>query len=324
MITAATDIGYNAVKTMSDKMKTSFPSVVGTPDRARFSLNGGSKDIVLTVPDDGSTCLVGEGAITQSRFTSRREDRGWIHSDEYYRLMLASFTEMAMGSVELKVVTGLPVAFYDDKEQLQHRFLGEHRVTREGRRAQTFTVSECRVIPQPFGALLSAALNDQGRVSDKELALGAVAIIDVGGKTTNLLSVSRLAEIAKETASVNTGAWDVVRAVREYLVKTCPDLDLHDHEITAAISKRQIKYYGEPVDLTEIVEAVLEPMADQVIAQASQLWSSGARLDAVLVAGGGALLLGPYIKKYFRHARVVDDPVFANVVGYWRFAQRLK
>ncbi|PID87032.1 MAG: hypothetical protein CSB13_01350 [Chloroflexi bacterium] len=85
-----------------------------------------------------------------------------------------------------------------------------------------------------------------------------------------------------------------------------------------------MKYFGEPVDLTDIVETAVYPMAEQVIAQATQLWNSGARLDAVLVAGGGAHLLGQYIEQYFRHARVVDNPVFANVTGYYRFAQRLR
>ncbi len=323
MIKAGIDLGYNAVKVMSSRGASMFPSVIGTPDRARFSLNGVSDDIVLTVLGDG-TWLVGEGAITQSRFATRREDRGWIESAEYYRLMLAAMTEATAGSVEMKVVTGLPVAFYDDKDILVNCFLGEHRTQREGRRGQTIRVVECRVIPQPFGALLAVSLDDQGRIVNREMAEGAVAIIDVGGKTTNLLSVNRLAEIARETASVNVGAWDVVRQVREYLAEVCPELDLRDHEIVEAITRRQVKYFGEPVDLTDIVETAVYPMAEQVIAQATQLWNSGARLDAVLVAGGGAHLLGQYIEQYFRHARVVDNPVFANVTGYYRFAQRLR
>jgi len=56
---------------------------------------------------------------------------------------------------------------------------------------------------------------------------------------------------------------------------------------------------------------------------ATQQWNGGATLDAILVSGGGALLLGPAIARHFRHARVVPDPVYANTLGYWRFAQRL-
>jgi plasmid segregation protein ParM len=314
------DVGYSATKAVAGDRWVTFPSVVGTPDKARFSLNE-SKAIVLIAPDH---VQVGEGAISQSRFLNRREDRRWIESDEWYTLVLAALTELTTAKqAELRIVTGLPVAFYADKALVRDRLLGEHKVRCEGRWAQALKVTDCRVIPQPFGALLSVMLDNRGRIVDKELATGAVGVVDIGGKTTNLLSVNRLVEIGRETASVNVGAWDAVRAVRGWLAGHCPDLDLRDHQVADAIITRQVKYYGEPVDLTGIVEETLEPMAEQVLAEATQLWNGGAALDAILVSGGGALLLGPYIHLHFRHARVVSDPVFANTLGYWRFAQRL-
>jgi hypothetical protein len=70
---------------------------------------------------------------------------------------------------------------------------------------QTFKVIDCRVIPQPFGGLLAKALDDRRNVAGKDLATGNVSVTDLGGKTTNLLSVSRLPEIGRETANVNVG-----------------------------------------------------------------------------------------------------------------------
>jgi plasmid segregation protein ParM len=317
------DIGYSSVKAVGgpDRLVT-FPSVVGTPDRARFAVDEANGHIVLDLPGDG-TWLVGEGAIAQSRFVDRREDRGWIASDAYRRLVVAAFTELTTAtSCDLLIVTGLPVAFYSDKDALRDRFLGQHRVTREGQRAQLFRVTECRVIPQPFGALLAEALNNQGKIVNQDLATGAVGVIDIGGKTTNLLSVNRLAEIGRETASVDVGTWDVARAVRAYLANNCPNLELRDHQMIGVIVERRVRYYGTPIDLSDVIDATLGPMTDQVIAQATQLWNGAAGLDAILVAGGGALLLEPYLGRAFPHVRVVDNPVFANAVGYWRFAQR--
>jgi len=315
------DLGYSSVKAVAGGRRTTFPSVVGTPEMSRFSLGEHDENLVLAAP---AHVLVGEGAMAQSRFINRREDRGWIESDEYYHLFLATLTELTTATVaDLLLVTGLPVAFYDDKARLVQRLSGVHRVTRQGRHAQTFKVSECRVIPQPFGALLSAALDRHGRITDTSLATGSAGVIDVGGKTTNLLSVKRLAEIGRETESVSVGAWDVVRAVRTFLAGHCPELDLRDHQVIEAIIARQVRYYGEPVDLGPVVDAALDPMAQQVIAQATQLWNGGAGLDAVLVAGGGALLLGPRLQAHFRHARIVSDPVFANAEGYWKLAQRI-
>jgi len=313
------DVGYSATKAVSGDRRVSFPSVVGTPDRARFSLDT-DQAIVLAIPD----CVqVGEKAVAQSRFVNRREDRRWIESDEWYTLALAAFTELTTASVELNIVTGLPIAFYTDKAVVRDRLLGEHKAQREGRHAQTFRVTDVRVIPQPFGALLAETLDNQGRIADRDLATSNVGVVDVGGKTTNLLSVRHLAEIGRETASVNVGAWDVVRAVRSWLAEHCPDLDLRDHQVVDAIIARQVRYYGEAVNLSGIVNATLEPLAEQVLAEATQLWNGGASLDAILVSGGGALLLGDAIERPFRHGRIVQDPVFANALGFWKFAQRL-
>jgi plasmid segregation protein ParM len=318
------DLGYSSVKAVGGTGRAiTFPSVVGTPDKGRFSLNG-NNDIVLEIPGYG-TSLIGESAIMQSRFIDRREDRGWIEGDAYYKLMLASFSELTAATVcDLVVVTGLPVTFYsNDRASLRERFLGEHRLMREGRRTQVFRVVDCRVIPQPFGALLSVALDNKGHVVDRDLATGAVGVIDVGGRTTNLLSVNRLSEIGRETSSVDVGAWDVVRAVREHLAGACPNLDLRDHQVADAVIRRNVRYFGELVDLGPVVEAILEPMAEAVIAQATQLWSGAAALEAILLAGGGALLLGPSISRHFRHARILDEPVYANALGYWKLAQRI-
>ena len=123
---------------------------------------------------------VGEAAISQSRFLNRREDRNWTEGEEWYALALAALTELTSAIVaEMVIVTGLPVAFYNDKAQVRDRLLGKHKVQREGRRAQLLKVTDCRVIPQPFGALLSATLDNRGRIAGTTLATG---VIDVGGK----------------------------------------------------------------------------------------------------------------------------------------------
>jgi len=203
--------GYTAFKARNAHQQVLIPSVTGTPDQTRFSVTGGQEGIELLVPHH---VLVGEAALTQSAQTQRREDRGWSTGREWYALFAAVLSELTPASVECQVVSGLPLNFYGDKDTLRQRLLGEHHVQRTGRRAQTFRVSEARVIPEPFGTVLDAALDSRGRVVNTELATGTVGVIDIGGKTTNLLAVARLAEVRHESASINVGGWDAVRRVR--------------------------------------------------------------------------------------------------------------
>jgi plasmid segregation protein ParM len=325
------DLGYSETKASSETRRIAFASAVGSPDRARFSLrnngngrgHGNGRAIVLTAP---RAVLVGEEAVHQSRFLNRHEDRHWITSDDYLDLYLAALTELTPASTaDVDLVTGLPVAFYDDKDALAQRLAGEHRPQREGRAPQRFRVRHVRVIPQPFGSLLAEVLNPRGQIVDIALAQANVGVIDVGGKTCNLLSVNGLAEIGRETSSVNVGGWDLVRAVRAWLAREYPGLDdLRDHRLARAIQKRQLNYFGDPVPaFPGVVDELAADLAGQVISEASQLWNGGATLDAVLVTGGGALLLGQHIQRHWPHARIVRDPVHANADGYHKLARRL-
>ncbi|NBD35990.1 MAG: hypothetical protein GVY30_08315 [Chloroflexi bacterium] len=320
---AGIDVGYSDVKAISGDRRSAFASVVGSPDQAHFSLSSNGHGIMLTAP---RRVLVGEEAVTQSRFLNRREDRGWIKSEEWRDLFLAAVSELTTAtSVDLDVVTGLPVAFYDDKGVVQEQLVGEHRVQREGRHAQLVRVGQVRVIPQPFGSLLSEVLNDRGEIADEALGKSAVGIIDVGGKTCNLLSVNRLTEIGRETSSVNVGGWDLVRGVRAWLSDEYPGLDdMRDHRLSEAIQSRELRYYGKPVEeFSAIVDDLAADLADQVVAEAGHLWNGGAMLDAILVTGGGALLLGDLIQSHWPHARLVKDPVAGNALGYYKLAKRV-
>ena len=317
------DVGYSRTKVVGERGRWDFPSVTGTPDTGRFSLNGAAEDMTLTFPYN---VAVGEGAIIQSRHLMRREDRSWIESDEYHALILTAFSELTTAShADLIVVSGLPIAYFDlDEGTLQVRLMGEHSFQRKDRGRQTLTVARAAVLPQGLGALCSVCLDEKGNIARRDLATGRVGLIDVGGKTTNVLSVNRLSEVGRETASINSGAWDVVRAVGRWLTDNCPDLELRDHEIVDAIKARSTRYKGKPVDLGAVIDGAVSPLADQVIAQASQLWNGAGALDVILVAGGGAHLVGPHILRHFDHAQVIaGDPQFANAVGYYRFAQRL-
>ena len=171
-------------------------------------------------------------------------------------------------------------------------------------------MTDCRVIPRPWGSLLSLALDNHDRIVDNGLTTGVVGVIDVSGKITNLLSVNRLSEVSLETSSVSVDAWSVARAVRAYTADHHPDLELRDHQLLDAIKNGKVRYFEQPVDLREVIDLALAPLAEQVIAEATQLWNGAAGLDVILVSGGGDLLLGPSIKSHFRHTRIVSEPVF--------------
>lgn len=320
MFNLGVDIGYNAVKVYDGKTKTIFQSVTGTADRQRFRLLG--NDNVRVVEFAGEEFVFGEYAVEQSRTTQRREDRDWIESQEYYKLFLAALSFCQED--DLVVVTGLPVAFYGDKEKLLRLLVGEHQFTVDGEKRKVVVADKSHVIPQPFGQLLNIALSEAGELSNVEFANKTVGVVDIGGKTTNILSANKLAEKTRQTASVNVGGWDVVKTIRSKFESMFPELDMRDHEITNAIISQRINYFGKQHDITNVVDSTVHPIAQKIIGEMTTLWNSGASIDEIVISGGGANLFARYIKSAFQHANVSEEPIFGNVMGYWKLGKRLK
>jgi len=319
------DIGYYAVKAVCGEKMTSFLSVVGSPDESHFSLNGtGEDNSVIEV--DGQSYLVGIEALTQSRFTTRKQDRNWISSQEYKVLFLTALAQITKSSrVDMDIVTGLPVNFYnDDKEILRKNLLGEYKAKYNDHPSQVFTIRSCKVIPQPFGTVLSVALNSQGKALESNpYVTGNIGIIDIGGRTVNYLTVNELTEIGTKTESIDSGTWKAILAIKRLLASEFPDLgEMKDHEVADIVERGSLNYYGEIISISDIASSELEKLANEIKVVSSNMWPDLGRLGEILITGGGALLIGNNVKSEFQQAKIIKNPVEANAIGYCRFAQR--
>lgn len=315
------DIGYDRTKLYTKSRQVSFASVTGTPETSSFGFSDdGAGGIVLVHPQAVS---VGAQAIEQSAAVDARTDRGWLDGEKWYTLALAAFSEAIRGNAALNLVCGLPVSYYSDKAKVKERLLGTHTFQRAGRNRQTVTVERVIVMPQGFGILFAECLSNSGSVTNQALQSGRVGVIDVGGKTTNLLVANQLSQIDEESRSLDTGGWSVVARVQAYLESEYPDLGLNEYELVPHVIARSVNYRGKSVDLTTIVNKAVSALAVEIIGGARRLWNGAARLDTILIAGGGAHLVGPaLLAEYPGQARIVEsDPVFANALGYWRFCQ---
>lgn len=308
------DLGYYQVKTYDGNKKNSFVSVVGSPDVSRIQTLSSNTDKIIEV--EGKKYLVGQSAVEKSRLRTRREDRDWINSDEYMVLFYRALSAFTPGKIE--IITGLPNDFFSDAQSLKERLEGVHKFIYNEIPVQ-YDV-KASVIMQPFGALASMAFDDFGNVADQAM-FELTGIIDIGGKTTNILTASNFADISAQTISKDVGGWDIIRAVRAKMQVDFPKSNLSDHAIATAISAGEFYEFGKPVNITALLDNVLPTMAEDVIGKATSLWGSGATLNRVLVTGGGAEMIGKYILDAFPHAVIVDDPVFANAIGYFRYGK---
>lgn len=317
------DIGYANTKIVTPEGTTIFPSVVGSPEQAKFdSINA---DHTMTIRIQNEWRNVGRGAVVQSENTIRRNERGWYSTPEYLTILHAALLQIAGNDHEVNldwVVTGLPVAYFeDDREKVAEIVRGQHKVETLHNGVYSVNVRNVSVIPQGTGALIYTALDDIGRIVDAQIATGNIGMIDIGGKTTNIISSQNMIDVSNQTRSIVKGGWDAIDILRPLIEDEIPELNVRDHVLQDAIVNKQIKWGGKLYDLAPIIRSGLDDFADTIINRAEQVFGkSGGMLDTILVSGGGAALVGDIIVEKFDHTdvRVVDDPVFANARGYYR------
>ncbi len=318
-VRVAVDVGYWGTKVLwanGEHGSSIFPSAVGTPDEARFSLGFEGKSIILREPRN---VVIGRRALMTSRHVVQSRSPDWVRSPEWYDLFLASLTEVTQAlNYNLDLCVGLPMAHYKpNKEIVRARLQDTHVVVREGRQPQRFHVHEVRVVPQAWGVVIDQAIDGNGEYDVSWLNY-TVGVIDIGGNTTNILALDGLAEVPSGSTSIAKGAMDITSALQAWLNDNCPGLSLRTHKLMRAVTDRKVMYDGEWIDLSEVIEGIAEPMVAEVVAQTSQRWPNLVGIDKLLIGGGGGALLGAYIQERIPRAILVDDPVMANVRGYFK------
>jgi plasmid segregation protein ParM len=323
MITAI-DVGYSHTKAAMDGRRAMFPSILGEVQQAHLDLDLAERNGYIQIETDNGAWFVGEAALEQSGLKTRRQDRGWIETPEYQALLFTAITELSTATgITIELVTGLPVAYFADRGILKERLAGVHSVKRAGRRrGQRIEIGDMVILPQGLAAVLAEALDEKGVIRPGPVAEGLVGLVDVGGHTVNVATFKELREIARQTASIDAGMWGPLVEIGKRVNAAYPGQELRGHEIAEAVKRGTIRHYGEERDISGIAQDVLRPFARQILAEASQVWGAAARLDVLLVAGGGAEIVGPALVAEFPHARIVQNPQWANVEGYLRFARR--
>lgn len=317
------DIGFYAVKAIGNGRRVYFPSFATRARRSLMSLNG--SDRILLETQDGDF-MMGLEAIRKGT-GARKETSEWIESPEYLMLFHGALSEIT-GATQAgaTVVTGLPLADVErDKGKLRGRLMGVHSFTREGRRGQRVTVDAVRVVPQGWGAVLALLFDARGNVVRGELTKQKVGVLDIGGHNVQYLAVDGLSDLPTESRSTERGAWNVMRATRDFLDAEHPGLSrLADHQVMTAAIAGEVYDGKERVDLGPVIEPIIADIGQEITDTAGQYWGPGAStFREIIVAGGGAYLWGEHIKAAFPQAVVLDSPEYGNAQGYHNFAAYL-
>jgi len=328
-ITVGLDIGYGWSKAVaSNGRSVCFESKVAPAEFIRFQA-----DIGARVPANGLTLhdtqegalFIGELATKQGRPGAVRSprDRNRVTDPIVTHLADAAFAMLLPGieQARVRVVTGLPVAYYRDAFQLSQHLIGDHVILLDGR-SLTVRVDDVLVVPQPFGALLSVILDERGGMQTNTIDLidGRVAVLDVGQHTTDMILVEGLEYIEARSGSIEVGVSTAIEMIRKVLLDDYR-VTYEPHELEQAMRRGWLVIDGKKEKLNGLASMHLDPIARSIEAQARTLWNIST-LNAIVLAGGGSLILQPWLEPRFTQVIYAPDAAMANAMGFIRYGLR--
>lgn len=253
-----------------------------------------------------------------------------FHTSTVNRVLVNhALIEAGYGGKEIELITGLPVADYfingarDSKkiDLKQSNLLKSVKPATEG--AQVPLIREVTVGCQAVAAWVDFAMNDDLDLRDD--IDGAVAIVDIGGRTTDIATVINGESVDHaRSATDNTGVLDVYNAVTDALRSK---FNIRDKfpiaDVDAAIRSKDktFRLWGKPQDVSDIIEEVIAEHESKVARTIERTIGSGASINKVVFVGGGSALFTNLVAKFPHNGETVDDPEYANARGLWKYAR---
>ena len=235
--------------------------------------------------------------------------------------------EVALDGCRLHVVSGLPVsAFYhatgarrDDVIARKVANLLAPVEPTDGRPQATVIVHD--VIPEALAAWYDHVISEEAdgaRVDEAQMRL-PIAVIDIGGRTTDFVVVEDQCVIHRASGSLRCGMLDLKQRVGEALRARFALEELGERTVEDGMDRRAVRLFGQSHDITDLVDAALSEIIQIIYGETRRQLGRGAELERVLFVGGGAVALGAQIRDWFPNQVIAPMPAFANVRGMFKY-----
>lgn len=231
------------------------------------------------------------------------------------------------GGKRVNIITGLPVADFfgpdgakDESKIALKKANLQKKVELASGSDSVAQIGDIHVGCQAVAAYIDYALDDElNEIRDVD---GAIAIVDIGGRTTDVATViggSRIDHARSGTA--NIGVLDVYKAVKQGIwaqEKVRDDFPIN--VIDGAVRTGFIKLWGQQRDVSKIVADVVAEYQAKLAREIERRISTGAAMNAVVFVGGGSALFKD-IAATFRNGHMAEDPEFANARGLYKYVR---
>lgn len=325
------DVGFGYTKSYDGDHSFIFKSIIGDATEIQFqsgfSEGGELENLHVTVDD--KDYYVGDLAEKQSNVRDFTLDQNTLVENNAKILALTSLAFFSgPASREYSVVTGLPIRYF---KQYRSRYVdmleGKHKILlhiRNEAQEKILDIKKARVLPQPFGAVFNLLMNDHGRIVDRDVARQKFGIIDIGFRTTDYTITDRLRYIERGSRTTDTGISKAFSLINRKIQEQS-GVNVELYRLFDPVKQGRIRIRGKEFSLTELRDEVMKQLSTAIVSDMERLWVEDWDLEFILLTGGGAEDLAPYLEKALEgQTRLIStesDLRMANVVGYLKYAK---
>ena len=234
------------------------------------------------------------------------------------------------------LVTGLPVAaFYRNDGQRRQQGIDQKRDKlklaveplagnpKSSRLAVKASIGFHEVIPEALAAWYDHVIltQDDGVTLDGDRLSARIAIIDIGGRTTDYVVVQDQGIVHGSSGSLNRGMLNVKSRVADLIQQTFDVIELGEQSIAGAVDSSRLRLHGKDHDISAMVAAAKRELVELLYAETRRKLGLGVELDRVLFVGGGSAALAADIANWFPNQMIADHAAFANARGMLKYLQ---
>lgn len=182
------------------------------------------------------------------------------------------------------------------------------------------------VVPQAVAAWYDWTIQDgdSGPIRMVERERAGVAIVDIGGRTTDFAILQGGSLDLARSGSIDAGMLDVRSNLREEIrLRFKLDTTPSDALVDEAMQSGAISLYGKQHDVMDLRAEAVSELMTQIRAGCISHIGQGAELSEVVFCGGGASVqyMQEALEGLFAHQTILPDPLFANARGMRKFGQ---
>lgn len=301
------DEGNGNTKVVTSKGRFGFQSVYGVSSNMIDDFGGGvfkpNHDYLLDIEDQ--IYAIGETVYFRGVTPVAVHHESRVEDPFYKILFMAALALSLGGSCTVEPVLSLPPRYYNRKDAVKELLCGDYSFNVFDPKQKTWKRHNyivpyelMKIIPEGMGTVCSMVLNARGgEYPNTDLHKKVVGIVDIGTYTTDLVMLDQLRLVKRGTDSIEQALSRLYEGIKEYA--DSEGVTIASYELDKVFKAGYFLKSGNRVPLAPVTHRWAQNLSEAIVAAIRSKWNGGNDVEQIIVTGGGADTIAPWLIKSF-------------------------